>query len=185
MGYGDNWQYAYPILQKLFLPATIFLVTEKMDTEGFLSWENAKAMSASGLVTFGSHTHTHRHFIRSEPYKNLEEELRMSKSLIETNLGKSCDHLAWPWGDYEPAWTELAKKLGYTSISTTKAGANIFGGNPLELKRINVRNAGTEWLRFRLKWNSYSLPASVFGLLHGWDRWLKVWWNNETPYSHG
>jgi len=47
---------------------------------------------------FGSHTRTHRHFVRKEPYQNLEEDLKQSKAQIENQLGFPCDHLAWPLG---------------------------------------------------------------------------------------
>src|SRR5258706_6325871 len=96
-GYHNNWEQAFPILKKYGFRATIYIVTERIGTEGFLSWDEVKRMADSGLITFGSHTHTHRHFIRKEPYQNLEEELEKSKSLIETHLKTPCRHLAWPW----------------------------------------------------------------------------------------
>ena len=184
-GYHNNWEHAYPILRKCGIKATIYVVTERIGTDGFLSWEEVKSMSESGLVTFGSHTHTHRHFVRKEPYKNLEEELQMSKSLIENRLGKPCHHLAWPWGDYEMEWLPLVQKLGYKSAATTLAGANAAGTNPYELRRINVRHGGAGWLASTLKWNSYAFSAGAFGVFYGWDRRFKVWWKSESPYSHG
>ena len=98
-GYRNNVEHAFPILQKLSLPATIYLDTERIGSDGFLSWDEIKSMAASGLVTFGSHTHTHRHFVRRERYGNLEEELSKPKELIESMLKQPCDQLAWPWGD--------------------------------------------------------------------------------------
>jgi peptidoglycan/xylan/chitin deacetylase (PgdA/CDA1 family) len=184
-GYGDNLSFAFPVLQKLSVPAIIYLVTERIGTPGYLSWPDIQNMAASGLVSFGSHTHTHRHFVRKEKYQNLEDELRQSKSLIEKHLGKPCDHLAWPWGDYETEWLSLVKKIDYQSAATTLAGANCSGSDPYQLKRVNVRHASPEWLNSRFQWNRWALPANVFGAFYGWDRRIKVWWNNESPYSHG
>src|SRR5262249_36631270 len=149
-GYRNNWTVAFPVLQKLSVPATIYLVTEKIGSDGFLSWDDARTMAESGLVTFGSHTHTHRHFVRREPYQNLEEELRTSKSLIEEKLGKPCRHLAWPWGDYEDKWLPLVEKEGYRSAATTRMGANISGSDPFRLKRLNVRRPDFDWFATRL-----------------------------------
>jgi peptidoglycan/xylan/chitin deacetylase (PgdA/CDA1 family) len=184
-GYRDNWEHAFPIIKKWGIQAVIYLVTERVGSDGFLSWDEVKSMSDSGLVIFGSHTHTHRHFVRKEPYGNLEDELRTSKSVLETRLGKPCRHMAWPWGDYEDAWLPLVQKLGYVSAATTLAGANAKGTNPYEFRRINVRHSGVRWLGARLRWNAFALLASTFGLFYGWDRRFKVWWNNESPYPHG
>jgi len=79
-GYLDNWVHAFPVLKKLGVKAAMYLVTSlverqalpregvavsdtrrrERDPGGFLSWAEARAMADSGLVTFGSHTHTHR-----------------------------------------------------------------------------------------------------------------------------
>ncbi len=184
-GYANNFDHAFPIIKKLSLPATIYLVTDRMGTEGFLSWENIQTMSASGLFTWGSHTQTHRHFVRKEPYQNLEVELAQSKALIESQLGKLCDHLAWPWGDYETDWLPLVKKLGYKSAVTTLAGANAEGSDPLLLRRITMHKGSTEWMAARLRGTQFAWTANALGSVHGLDRRFKVWWNNETPYSHG
>ena len=89
-GYSDNWGHAYPVLKELGLRATIYLVTDKIGSDGFLSWEQIKSIATSGLVTLGSHTRTHRHFVRKDPYEDLGEELLQSKDVIETRLDRAC-----------------------------------------------------------------------------------------------
>lgn len=186
-GYTDNRVYAFPVLQKLDVKALIYLVTERVESHaaGFLSWSEVREMANSRQVCVGSHTHTHRHFVRREPYADLETELRRSKELIESQTGAPCDHLAWPWGDFETEWQALAQGVGYRSAATTLSGANAAGTNPYELKRISVRRVDLEWLATRLRWNTRALTAQAFGLFYGWDRRFKVWWNAESPYPHG
>lgn len=204
-GYLDNWVYVFPILKKLSVKATIFLVTEKIETHteprtvqgaldtksrerepgGFISWAEARVMAGSGLVEFGSHTNTHRHWTRKEKYANIEEELAVSKQVIEAELKRPCLHLAWPWGDYETSWWPLLEKMGYETALTTEAGANTRGTNPFALKRISVRRDTVDWLAGRLRWNGSAFAANSYALMYGWDRKLKTLLRAESPYSHG
>jgi hypothetical protein len=167
------------------MKAIVYLVTERIGTDGFLGWPDVQSMAASGLVTFGSHTHTHRHFVRAERYQSLQDELCRSKILIEERLAKPCRDLAWPWGDYETDWLPLVQNIGYRSAATILSGANAPGKDPYQLKRINIRRPDIGWFRDRLRRNRWALPADLFGPFNGLDRRFKVWWNNESPYSHG
>jgi hypothetical protein len=137
------------------------------------------------LIEFGSHTHTHRNFVRRHPYENLKNELMMSKNVIEKETGCPCHHLAWPWGDYEKAWWPLVKEVGYTSAMTTQAGANSSRTSPYGLKRFKVSHEGVNWLHGRMRWHAHAWSASSFALFYGWDRRFKTWLHSETPYSHG
>lgn len=184
-GYANNYNEAFPVLKKLSLKALIYLVTDRIGTDGFMTWEQVRQMKASGLITFGSHTRTHRDFVRKNEFQNLEDELIGSRQIVEEKLSVPCRHFAWPWGDYETSWLPRVQAAGYVSAATTLGGPNVPGSNPFSLRRLNVRQSSTEWLASRLRRNESSLGARVFGLTNGWDRRFKVWWNKESPYSHG
>jgi peptidoglycan/xylan/chitin deacetylase (PgdA/CDA1 family) len=73
-GYLDNWLFAFPLLKKYSLKATIFVSPEFVDKRnavrsdisesGFLSWDEMRIMESSGLIDIQSHTMTHtRYFI--------------------------------------------------------------------------------------------------------------------------
>jgi len=204
-GYVDNWVHAFPILEKLKIKATMYLVTSRVENHaalrphhipldtltdergpgGFLSWTEVRAMHASGLVQFGSHTHTHRYFIRRSHYENLEMELNNSRDMIASHLNQPCLDLAWPWGDYENSWVSDLQKAGYRSAMTTQAGANTVGTSPFKLHRLGMRHGKLKRLKSYMLWNRYAWSASLIGTFYGMDRRLKQWWKDETPYSHG
>ncbi len=73
-GYLDTWTYAFPLLKKHRLKATVFVSPDFVDlknrirqetyTPGFLSWDEMREMEASGLIEIQSHTISHtRHFV--------------------------------------------------------------------------------------------------------------------------
>ncbi|MEK7744558.1 MAG: polysaccharide deacetylase family protein, partial [Elusimicrobiota bacterium] len=153
-GYADNWVYAFPLLKKYGMKAVIFTPTGKIhntgklrptsqeggairdtrkaerEPEGFLTWEEIRAMCASGLVEIGSHTHTHKDFDSKAGYSDIRDELKRSKSEIVSHTGSWSGALAWPWGEFQEDWLSFLPELGYRMAFTTKAGANSPGCDP-------------------------------------------------------
>ena len=119
-GYLSNYKIAFPILKKLNIPATIFIVTAtvgataesgRVGTSHF-TWEQAKEMQQSGIIDIHSHSHTHRDMTSLSPAQ-LQEELRLSRYLIEKNLGKNCYVFSYPFGKYNETTSRLARMAGY------------------------------------------------------------------------
>lgn len=84
-GYLDNWVYAFPLLQKYGIKATIFVNPEFVEPAsehrtkhgngieippeqamGFLSWEEMRRMEASGLIDIQSHALSHTWYFSGE-----------------------------------------------------------------------------------------------------------------------
>ena len=59
-GYSDNFYYAFPILKRFKIKATIFINTSYIGTDpDYLTWDQIKQMYASGLVDFELHSDRH------------------------------------------------------------------------------------------------------------------------------
>lgn len=79
-GYSDNFTWAFPLLKRYTIKATIFvspafvddrdILRTESDSPGFLSWSEMKVMIESGLVDIGSHTLTHAKYFISEYIKD-------------------------------------------------------------------------------------------------------------------
>ena len=119
-GYLSNYEVAYPILKKLEIPATIFIVTDTVGEIGgkgkvnysHITWEQAKEMQDSGLIDIESHTNDHIKLGETD-IDTVNYELRKSKYLIEKKLGKTCDMIAYPYGSYTDEAIQASKKAGY------------------------------------------------------------------------
>jgi peptidoglycan/xylan/chitin deacetylase (PgdA/CDA1 family) len=168
-----NWiTNAVPVLADLAIPAAFFIPTKyiglDLDSDWdqiapfyqrswtkygrfleFLSWDECRRIAAAGFA-IGSHTHSHVR-LNQVQFQEAEQELAISKQIIEQQLGRPCRHFCCPWGqpeeDFDPAsHTELARRLGYVSFLTTREGANYSGQSPFEIRRNDVAPNQGRWL---------------------------------------
>lgn len=119
-GYTNNYTYLFPLLKELEMKATIFVVTSTVGTTPgqypHFTWEQAKEMNDSGYVDIQSHTHTHSD-MTALTAEEVRYEFRMSRYLIEKNLGKKCEFLAYPYGYYNTDVLNTATDAGFLITS--------------------------------------------------------------------
>lgn len=101
-GTADLVDVALPILARHDVPATLYLATRYVDEQvawpddgAPLSWAGCRELVGSGLVTMGSHTHSHALLDRLAP-ADAAAELDRSTKLIEDNLDVQPQHFAYP-----------------------------------------------------------------------------------------
>lgn len=119
-GYADNYTNAFPIVSKHGFTATVFMVTSYINGEGFLSWQQLKALDANGWEIAG-HTTNHPYLTKIDPSKVLGE-LSISKKLLEKELGHPVDFFAYPYGDLNANVVQVLKDTGYLMAVTTQRG---------------------------------------------------------------
>jgi peptidoglycan/xylan/chitin deacetylase (PgdA/CDA1 family) len=101
-GFRDFHDHALPLLVRHRVPALLYLATGLVQDGGppptpeSLSWSQLEEAVATGLVTVGSHTHSHVSLAQATEDR-AEVEMRRSKELIEDRLGIPCRHFAYPW----------------------------------------------------------------------------------------
>jgi peptidoglycan/xylan/chitin deacetylase (PgdA/CDA1 family) len=106
-----------------------------------LAWTEIEELVRSGLITFGSHTHTHPILSQCDP-ESQREELRLSRDILGEHLGKA-DLFAYPNGssaDFTEVTKGTLKELGYGCALATEPGLNRVGADLFALRRVNVAN---------------------------------------------
>lgn len=130
-GYADHFDALFPLLKKHGAKALIFLITDSVGKPGYLTWEQIRQMKQSGLVDFGSHTHTHAR-LRKLSNEDALKELTLSKRLIEENLQTPCEAFCYPFGSggFDKRIRPLVFQAGYLFDFSTKPGVNPWPWNP-------------------------------------------------------
>lgn len=103
------------ILEEQNLKGYYFITTNRIGTKGFLAKEDIKTLYNSGH-TIGSHSHTHPMIFRTLKYKQMLEEWKTSKEILEDILGIEILHCSIPGGDSDEKTYESAHEAGFQFI---------------------------------------------------------------------
>lgn len=140
-GFMSNYLYAFPVLKKYGMKATIFVTPDK-ESENFkkyaavdspLTSAQIKEMSDYGL-SMESHAMTHRNLNELEP-DVIRWELEESKKILEVITQKPVRYLAIPSGCYNKTIKRLAQKAGYQAVF----GCLLKGSNNVRTNRWALR----------------------------------------------
>jgi peptidoglycan/xylan/chitin deacetylase (PgdA/CDA1 family) len=162
-GYLDAYTTAFPLLERVGLTATVFLVSGCVGTTsgGWGPRTPAPLMTCSQIremqrhgISFQSHTRTHAD-LRQRTDAAALHELATSRAEIEDRLGVQVDAVAYPFGSFDSRISELAERAGYTS----GWAAGLAAGTALSGERFEITAKDTM--------ATFAVKAS------GWGGWLR------------
>ena len=137
-GYRDVLWNASPVLERLHMPATAYVITARVSgpDPSFLTWPELKLLEARGF-DIGSHT-VHHLELTLMPPSEAWYELRASRLALERHLGHPVQWFAYPAGRENPTVVRLVRRAGYVLAVTTQPGDVQSAGDPLRLHRYEV-----------------------------------------------
>lgn len=156
-GTADFADVALPVLVRHQVPVTLYVATAFVEEARpfaggapALSWTALRDACATGLVTVGSHTHTHALLDRA-PVETVVRELDASTGLLEDRLGVPVRDFAYPKAVLGSEPAQAAVRARFRSAALAGTHANPYGGtDPYRLARSPVQ-ASDGWRWFRAK----------------------------------
>ena len=97
---GGQYTNALPILQRLGIPATFFVMTVVLDRPNWLSRDDVRALDAAGM-TIASHTWDH-HPVTRYGEKDWATQLAKPREQLGQIVGHDVELFAYPYGAVEP-----------------------------------------------------------------------------------
>jgi peptidoglycan/xylan/chitin deacetylase (PgdA/CDA1 family) len=151
-GYRDNFEYAAPVLEKLSLPATFFVVTQWMGTdvvpwwdrtEGvqypWMTWDQVRTLQRRGF-DIGAHTRTHVDLGVVDPLV-AQQEILGARQELEEQLDAPVDLFAYPYGkptNLADSNRQVVKRAGFRCCCSCFGGLNTRKTDPLHLRRVPI-----------------------------------------------
>jgi peptidoglycan/xylan/chitin deacetylase (PgdA/CDA1 family) len=147
-GFRDFREFALPVLAVRELRATLYLVSVYIEEKArwleglgegdreLLGWKELCECQAYG-IELGSHGHSHSE-LDTLPLVEAQEEIVLSKHILEESLGTEIGTFAYPHGYHDRRLRAAVIAAGYTSACAVKNAVSPFGDDPFALARITV-----------------------------------------------
>jgi len=160
-GYIDNYVYAFPILKKYGLKATMFIITNEVGrinsagNRDRLSWEEILEMQASGLIAIGSHCLGPDPLTKIGSEEGLRRQIFDSRKVLEHKLGRAVNIFSYPEGRFNDKIKELVIEAGYTAAVATNPGKKNPNDDIYALKRLRISSSSNNMFVFWFEISGY------------------------------
>lgn len=160
-GYKNSYTYAYRILKKYNLPATVFIIVNevgrrnKLGRRDRLSWDEIKQMRDSGIISFGSHCLGPEPLVNIKSEPAIKKEIFDSKKIIEEKLNQPITMFSYPEGKFTDKIRKLVIDAGYKLAVVTNPGKQFPNDDVFGMKRLRISSTSDNLFVFWIETSGY------------------------------
>jgi peptidoglycan/xylan/chitin deacetylase (PgdA/CDA1 family) len=146
-GYAGVFEHAVPILDRLRMRATVFIVAGAVGRSAPFAWDESAEHRAADWtairralgrgIELGAHSCNHPS-LPTLTDAQLEHEIVSSRAVIHNATGTWPDCFAYPFGHWDARVRDAVRSAGYGAGLTLDFGLNGRGADRWSLRRINV-----------------------------------------------
>ena len=147
-GFRDNYENAFPILEKYGVPATIFVTTDlvgkkvrfRTGEKPALSWKEIHELIDSTLIEIGSHTVSHPDDLAKLPLQDQKREIGESKKKLEDKLGSEVRYFCYPKGRFSELTERILAVSSYRLAFSSRSSFVRVGTDAFSVPRLGSSN---------------------------------------------
>tara|TARA_B100000686_G_C16683777_1_gene913485 strand:- start:279 stop:1331 length:1053 start_codon:yes stop_codon:yes gene_type:complete len=97
--FSSFYKYAWPHLKEFKIPFILFVSTETVGKNGYMSWSQILEIEKEDFVFIGNHSHSHDYLINltlTEFYNDIDKSIK----IFERELGYNPIFFSYPFGEY-------------------------------------------------------------------------------------
>ena len=146
---------AWPFLKKNKIPFILFVSTEPIGKNGYMTWDQIKEIEETDFGFIGHHSHTHEYLID----KSNEEfvlDIKKANKIFLKNLGYVPSLFSYPFGEYSKFMKDFISK-NFNLAFGQHSGVIDLNKEKFELSRFPINENYGEMQRFKSIINSFPL----------------------------
>ena len=98
-GFKSFYTEAWPYLKKNKIPFILFISTEPVGKNGYMTWSEIKEIDKTDFAMIGHHSHTHDYLI-DKTHNEFINDIETANKLFLNNLGYIPSIFSYPFGEY-------------------------------------------------------------------------------------
>jgi peptidoglycan/xylan/chitin deacetylase (PgdA/CDA1 family) len=137
-GYISNYSLAMEPLKKYGFSAVMFMIGDRIGTDGYLDKDMLEQMQSSGVFDIQNHSLSHLFDLSRSGRPIINAEVVETGKRLEQILKKQVKFFCYPYGRHSKRLKDVLAENGYLLAFTTHYGVVRRGDDPLELDRLRV-----------------------------------------------
>jgi len=98
-GFKSFYKFAWPYLKENKIPFILFVSTEPIGKNGYMTWDQIKEIEKESFATIGHHSHTHEYLIDKSD-KEFVQDIQKANMIFEKEIGYIPKLFSYPFGEY-------------------------------------------------------------------------------------
>lgn len=170
--YESVYTKAAPLLAAKGYPYTIFVNTQAVGRNGYMTWDQIKELAARPGVTIANHSADHGHLVKKPGETESEWRTRISNSLdsaqatLAEKLETAAPLFAYPYGEFDQALEKELATRGWYGYGQ-QSGPIGTGYSDTRLPRFPMANAYGQLGNLETKLRSKAFPIDTAKLPDG------------------
>ena len=107
--FSSFYNHAWPYLKENKIPFILFVSTEPVGKNGYMSWEQIKEIEKEKFAFIGNHSHSHDYLLDLN-FENFKKDINKSIEIFKKELGYNPIFFSYPFGEYSLEQTNYIKK---------------------------------------------------------------------------
>jgi len=171
--FSSFYEVAWPYLKKEKIPFILFVSTEVIGKNGYMTWGQIKELEKETFAYIGNHSHSHGYLVDLN-YEDFISDINTASKIFSTNLGYNPIFFSYPFGEYSSSIREYISKNFKFSFGQ-HSGVIDNNKDRYELPRFPINEKYGDLKRFKFLIN---LSPLQYKFLNPNEKYLT---NNNNP----